>query len=144
VAELRDVVDKIISQISQANVEAIFGESRQIGDKVIIPVGAISYGWGGGGGKGKAKGEEEGEGSGFGMGVKVKPLGFITVTADRVTYDPIINMGPVILVYASFMGLLLLKAFKLMSMTMAGGRHPYKHHWKYHRMHGRPHSHGKS
>ncbi|MBE0448470.1 MAG: hypothetical protein IBX64_10320 [Actinobacteria bacterium] len=121
-AEYEDIVNKVMSQIGRTNVEAIFGESRQIGDKVIIPVGKVTYGWGGGGGRGRAPGKEEegeGEGGGLGMGVKVKPIGFIVVTADRVTYEPIIDLGPIMVIFSSFLGLLFLKFFKVMSWRMA-------------------------
>lgn len=112
-SELRDIVNNIMSQIGGTSVEAVFGESRQIGDKVIIPVGKISYCWGGGSGKGKGPGQEgEGEGGGFGMGVKVKPIGFITVTPDRVTYEPIVDLAPIIIVGGLVIGLTLLKLVK--------------------------------
>lgn len=126
VSDFNNTVDKIMSQLGGLNVEMIFGESRQIGDKVVIPVGTIGYGWGGGGGKGPVKQNEpeagpEGEGAGVGMGVKVKPLGFITVTADRVKYEPIIDMGPVILIFGVVFGLTLLKLSKMMmGKTMMG------------------------
>lgn len=126
-AEFKDTVDKVMSQLSGLNVEAIFGESRQFADKVVIPVGTISYGWGGGGGKGPSKGQEgevkpEGEGSGMGMGVKVKPLGFITITADRVKYEPIIDMKPFILVFGAVAGLMFLKFSRMMVMKTMVGR----------------------
>ncbi len=126
-ADYEDVVKNIMSQVSGTNVQAIFGESRQIGDKVIIPVGRISYGWGSGGGKGKGmpkegEGEGEGEGFGIGMGVNIKPMGYITVTTDRVTYDPIIDYGPIIAMGCMVLTLASLKFFKLMTM-MAAKRH---------------------
>ncbi len=123
-ADYEDVVKSIMSQVSGTNVQAIFGESRQIGDKVIIPVGRISYGWGSGGGKGKGMAREEGEGEGFGvgMGVNVKPMGYITVTPDGVTYDPIIEYGPIIAMGGIVLIVASLKFFKLMAF-MAGKRH---------------------
>ncbi|HEY3373576.1 MAG TPA: spore germination protein GerW family protein [Candidatus Aquicultor sp.] len=128
--EFGEVADKIIKQLGATNVEMIFGESRQIGDKVVIPVGKIQYGWGGGGGRGAAcgkKGEEatgqqpEGEGQGMGMGVVVKPLGYITVTSDRVTYEPIIDFSPVLMIMAPLLGLALLKFFGSMKHMAKGG-----------------------
>lgn len=53
-----ELVEKVISEVSDTNVGAIFGESRQIGNQVVIPVGKISYGWGGGG-KGKSRKHEQ-------------------------------------------------------------------------------------
>lgn len=120
-SEIKDIVEKVMSQIGRTNVEAVFGESRQIGDKVIIPVGKISYGWGGGSGKGPG---QEGEGGGFGMGVKVKPIGYITVTADRVTYEPIVDLAPIILAGSLVIGLTLLKLVKFK------GKMGHKYHHK--------------
>lgn len=53
VAKYQELVEEIVEQTDKTNVEMIFGQSRQVGDKVIIPVAKISYGWGGGGSKGK-------------------------------------------------------------------------------------------
>jgi len=128
--QYKEVVDRIMSEIGKTNVEAIFGESRQFEDKVVIPVGKISYGWGGGGGKGGTQkqgeqGKEEGEGMGMGMGVKVIPMGFITVTADRATYQPIIDYSKVAMVGSMFLGFMILKTFKAMAIAK---RKKYMHH----------------
>jgi len=128
--QYKDVVDRIMSEISKTNVDAIFGESRQFEDKVVIPIGKISYGWGGGSGRGGTQkqgeqGKEEGEGMGMGMGVKVMPMGFITITADRVTYQPIIDYSLVATVGSMFLGLMLLKTFKVVAIAK---RKKYAHY----------------
>lgn len=131
------MVENVVAQIGKMNVEAIFGESRQVGDTVIIPVGAISYGWGGGGGKGEMKKEEkqEGEGSGLGMGARVKPIGYITVTPDGVYYEPIIDTGPLVVIFGLFLALLSLSYLKLMGKSMMLHKCPHKHRAKHGKWH---------
>lgn len=53
----------------------------------------------------------------MGMGAKVMPMGFITVTADRVTYQPIIDYSKVAMVGSMFLGLMILKTFKAMAIA---------------------------
>lgn len=109
-SDFEDIVKGIMERIRETNVETIFGESRQIGDKVIIPVGKISYGWGGGSGKGKAPGQEgEGEGGGIGMGVKVKPIGYITVNQDSVVYQSIIDFSKILAILVPMLVLMIHK-----------------------------------
>ena len=100
-SEFEKVADEIVSKITRTSVESIFGESREIDGQTIIPVGKIAYGWGGGSGKGTSPGHNgddagEGEGSGLGMGVKVKPMGYITITRQNVSYRPIIDLSPLL------------------------------------------------
>ena len=119
-SEFEHMVENVVGQIGKMNMETIFGESRQAGDKVVIPVGKISYGWGGGGGKGEMKAEEkqEGEGSGLGMGAHIKPVGFIIVTPESVYYEPITDTGPLVVIFGVFVGCLFLSYFKLMGKAM--------------------------
>lgn len=138
-SEFEHMVANVVDQIGKMNAETIFGESRQAGDKVIIPVGKISYGWGGGGGKGEMKAAEkqEGEGSGLGMGAHIKPVGFITVTPDSVYFEPITDTGPLVVIFGIFLGCLFLSYFKLMGKAMlmhkgphackCGGKHGLRH-----------------
>ena len=70
-------LNKISTQIGEsASVKKVFGEPIQAGDKVIMPVAQVAYGFGGGFGKGHFKGkaaikedsvnDETGEGGGGG------------------------------------------------------------------------------
>lgn len=135
------MVENVAQQIGSMNVETIFGESRQIGNKVIIPVGKISYGWGGGGGKGESKTEDrqEGEGSGMGMGAHVKPMGFITVTEDCVYYEPITDTGPLVVIFGVFAALTFLSYFKMMGKAMMMQKYRHKHAGKHDMRHMRQH-----
>lgn len=137
-SEYSDMVNDVVSHLTRANVEIIFGESREFEGKIIIPVGKVRYGWGGGSGKGpsgkQGEGAPEGEGSGMGMGVMVKPMGFITVSADSVQYQPIVDYGPLMWVLGPVLGLAMLKLVKAMMIgKMPGSMHKYPmHKWGMH------------
>lgn len=77
---LKSITDKIRASV---NVETLYGESRQIGNKTIIPVAQIKYGFGAGGGEGHGAPEEadggSGSGGGGGGGADVSPVGYIVV-----------------------------------------------------------------
>ena len=112
-SDYEDNVKNIMAQIRETNVEAIFGASRQVDNKIIITVGKISYGWGGGSGKGKAPEKaEEGEGGGIGMGVKVKPIGYIIAGAEEVTYQPIIDFGKILTILAPLLAWIVYRAVR--------------------------------
>lgn len=61
------------SMVDHAHVKNIYGDPIVAGDKTIVPVARISYGFGGG-----TRGKEEGGGGGGGL--KAYPAGFIEIT----------------------------------------------------------------
>src|SRR5574340_1222928 len=80
-----------------ASVNVVFGESRVIGDKTIIPVALASYFFGAGSGGGSAGPEDQamhgmGGGSGGGGKVRVRPLGVLEVTAGRTRMIPVADV----------------------------------------------------
>lgn len=60
------------SMVDHAHVRNVYGEPVAAGDKTIVPVARISYGFGGG-----SRGQNEGGGGG---GLTASPVGFIEVT----------------------------------------------------------------
>ena len=65
---------------SRAQVKSVFGEPITAGDKTIIPVAKIAYGFGGGTGSGGLEIKTaRGEGGGGGGGVGVLPVGVFAV-----------------------------------------------------------------
>ncbi len=92
---LEQIRDMLRSIAEAARVETVFGESREIGGRTIIPVARVMYGGGGGGGQGKA--EEGQEGGGGGMGVKVQPLGIFVITEGAERFVATIDLTRVIL-----------------------------------------------
>ncbi|MBI2914188.1 MAG: hypothetical protein HYY03_09755, partial [Chloroflexi bacterium] len=81
------IVSEVLDRIrGSARVEVVYGESREIGDKTIIPVSVVAYAFGAGAGEGAGgEGAESGAGRGGGGGgaVRVQPVGVLEVTADE-------------------------------------------------------------
>jgi uncharacterized spore protein YtfJ len=72
---------------TRAQVKSVFGEPVTAGEKTIIPVAKIAYGFGAGagtGGMGDAK--PKGEGGGGGGGVRVKPIGVFEVSPKETRF----------------------------------------------------------
>jgi len=95
--ELEKLFETIESLREKANVEAVFGEPETIGEKTIIPIAQVAYGFGMGFGEGKAPAEAEGEeaptgrGAGGGGGVSAKPIAVLEVTAEETKLTPIFD-----------------------------------------------------
>lgn len=83
-----------------ASVKNVYGEPIRVGEKTIIPVASIAYGFGGGQGRGfKTKKPEvndiavreaslDGEGSGGGGGMYSKPTGVFEITPGGTKFIP--------------------------------------------------------
>lgn len=101
--------DSIISTILErvkgtARVDIIYGESRELHGKTIIPVAAVAYGFGAGAGTGAGvrpehNGNERsgtGSGGGGGGGVRVQPVGVLEITDEETRLVPVIDWTRVI------------------------------------------------
>lgn len=87
--DFRDYIKELVDQVSEnIGARTVFGESRKVGDKVVIPVAQVSYGGGGGFGHGEEEKTGGGTGGGGGLSIKAKPLGVIVVTEDDVAWMP--------------------------------------------------------
>lgn len=95
--ELKDILGRIGKDV---DANTVFGETRVLEGRAIIPVASVSYGGGGGAGRGgeEAFGEGEGEGLGLGFGLTAKPLGVIEITADEVRWVPVVDVAKVVMV----------------------------------------------
>ena len=81
----------LVERLSDAGrVGSVYGEPVERGDRTVIPVARVAWGFGGGGGEGEREDEtEEGEeheqgGSGYGMGggVTATPVGALELSDD--------------------------------------------------------------
>ncbi len=87
----------------EAKVSAVFGEPETVGDKTIIPIAQVSYGFAAGFGEGKspAKGEEEeageGKGGGGGGGASVRPLAVLEITPEETNLTSIVDANKIAL-----------------------------------------------
>ncbi len=109
--ELKALLEKIGSVGDEINVDAVFGKPETVGDRVLIPVAEITYGFGAGLGVGGPGGypeepgdeevgesrerqEEHGEaavGGGGGAGGRARPIAYIEVGPDGTKVEPIID-----------------------------------------------------
>lgn len=95
--ELAREVSKMMDGLMQAsNVNAAFGEPRQVGDRTVIPVARVGAGGGFGlgigqgevGGEGRAPG---GTGAGGGGGSMANPVAVVVVTPEDVRVQPVVD-----------------------------------------------------
>jgi len=107
-------VKEILDQVAHAaRVDTVFGESRDIAGKTVIPVAKVAYGGGGGGGQGKDKESQEGTGGGGGLGVRVTPIGVLVVTEEAERWVPIVDRTKVIVAGCLVAGMALWTAKKI-------------------------------
>lgn len=96
--KMTQVVEPIGHMLERLNVNAVFGEPTQEGDVTIIPVAEIGVGFGYGYGFGRGpSGEGEGEGGGGGAGGRARPVGYVRITPDGVTFEPIMDQSRIAL-----------------------------------------------
>lgn len=91
-------VEKIASGLAQtASVKNVFGEPIQVGDKKIIPVARIAYGFGAGYGESSKTKDDEvsihqkrplGEGAGGGGGMYARAKGVFEITETGTRFIP--------------------------------------------------------
>ncbi len=97
--EMKAALDKVAEMTRQAHVDAVFGKPQQIGDRTVIPVASVSYGFGMGYSTGdeeapvedEACKEESGEGGGAGGGSMARPVAFIEIDAEGTHVEPIVD-----------------------------------------------------
>lgn len=97
------ILSTIIDRVkASARVEIIYGESREMHGKTIVPVAAVAYGFGAGGGSGVEPGRnggsevKTGSGGGGGGGVRVQPVGVLEITDEDTRLVPVIDWTKVI------------------------------------------------
>jgi uncharacterized spore protein YtfJ len=72
---------------TRAQVKSVFGEPITAGEKTIIPVARMAYGFGAGSGSGGVEtSSARGEGGGGGGGVRVYPLGVFEVSSKETRF----------------------------------------------------------
>jgi uncharacterized spore protein YtfJ len=77
-AAVQPFIDRMLGS---ASVRTVYGEPVVAGDKTIVPVACIAYGFGGGGGtRGGREGQPGDEGGGGGGGVSARPVGVVEIT----------------------------------------------------------------
>jgi len=75
-----DIFQQVRSVIERIGVKSIYGEPVSAGEKTVIPVAKVRYGFGGG--FGKSETDKAGQGGGGGGGFIGSPAGFIEITPE--------------------------------------------------------------
>jgi uncharacterized spore protein YtfJ len=99
---------------SRAQVKSVFGDAVSAGEKTIIPVAKIAYGFGAGAGTG-GMGETRPKGGGGGGGVRAVPVGVFEVSAKETRFIPIHDRKKTVgtLILGAALGLLFAKRKRL-------------------------------
>lgn len=98
------IVTQLLDRIKGgASVDVVYGESRQVGNKTVIPVAVAMYGFGAGAGEGKSPGlGDNGSNAAAGGGgvggamVRVQPVGVLEISDDQTRMIPVIDWTRVI------------------------------------------------
>ncbi|WP_244625199.1 GerW family sporulation protein [Methanococcoides vulcani] len=82
---VEDVIKEVSSELERlVSTKTVVGDAVVAGDKTIIPVTKVSFGFGSGGGEGTKEGAETGFGGGGGGGAKIEPVAFIVIEEEGV------------------------------------------------------------
>lgn len=90
---VNQIAQPIERMLERLGVDNVFGEPTKEGDVAIIPVAEVGTGFGYGFGWGQSTDETaeagQGGGGGGGAGGRARPVGYIHITPDKVTFQPI-------------------------------------------------------
>jgi uncharacterized spore protein YtfJ len=110
--ELSKGIEPIEEMLKSLNVKSVFGEPIKEGEVTVIPVARVSYMFGAGAGSGRgqggpeggegAAGSGEGAGSGGGGAGMARPVGYIRIGAEGVTFEPTVDATRISLYGISF------------------------------------------
>lgn len=101
--QLEDIFAAVEDMREKASVGAVFGEPVEVGERTIIPVADIKYGFGLGYGEGPPTNEEaeepaaSGRGGGAGGGIAARPVAVLEISDAGVTVKPVMDEGRIAL-----------------------------------------------
>ena len=87
--ETPELIRELAQIPERATAAACFGTPATAGERTVIPVAEVTYGFGMGWGSGAATGEAEGGGGGGGGGSRVRGVAVIEVSPDGVRVHPV-------------------------------------------------------
>jgi uncharacterized spore protein YtfJ len=76
---------------SSATVKNVYGDPIYLGDRTVIPVARIAYGFGGGGGGGVGEQASQGTGGGGGGHMSAVPAGALEITSAGTQFIPFLD-----------------------------------------------------
>jgi uncharacterized spore protein YtfJ len=98
--EARPNLEPIEKMVDALGVGAVFGEPIREGDVTVVPVADVRFTFGYGYGSGRGRGEEteggprteEGSGGGSGAGGRATAKGYVRISANEVTFEPVLDV----------------------------------------------------
>ena len=84
--EMPELLQHLRTMAQQIGAKTVYGEPVVSGDKTVIPVASVAFGFGGGFGK---KGSVEEQGGGGGVGFRGWPAGYIEITPAGTRFVPV-------------------------------------------------------
>jgi len=80
-----DILKGVVGELREvAKSETVIGDPITVGDRTVIPVMKISFGFAAGGGQGTDEKRGSGFGGGGGGGARVEPAAFIIIDRDEI------------------------------------------------------------
>jgi uncharacterized spore protein YtfJ len=98
--EARPNLEPIEKMVDELGVNVVFGEPIREGGVTVVPVPEVRVAFGYGYGSGRGRGEEaeggprteEGSGGGSGAGGRASAKGYIHISADGVSFEPVLDV----------------------------------------------------
>jgi uncharacterized spore protein YtfJ len=98
--ERKDHIDELFTRLDElqksASVNAVFGQPVQMGEKTIIPIASVRYGFGLGFGDQEDPSSEANSGGGGAAGAIAKPLGLAEITPESTRVETVVDEQRVI------------------------------------------------
>jgi uncharacterized spore protein YtfJ len=96
----KDHIDGLFTRLDElqksANVNAVFGQPVQVGEKTVIPIASVTYAFGLGFGEQEEQANEANVGGGGGAGAIAKPLGLAEITPESTRVETVVDEQRVI------------------------------------------------
>jgi uncharacterized spore protein YtfJ len=96
----KDHIDELFARLDElqksANVGAVFGQPVQVGEKTVIPIASVRYGFGLGFGEQEELTSEANVGGGGAAGAVAKPLGLAEITPESTRVESVVDEQKVI------------------------------------------------
>jgi uncharacterized spore protein YtfJ len=98
--EARPNLEPIEKMVDELGVGAVFGEPIREEGVTVVPVAEVRFAFGYGYGSGRGRGEEaegsprteEGSGGGSGAGGRASAKGYVRISADEVSFEPVLDV----------------------------------------------------
>ncbi len=91
----KDHIDELFTRLDElqksANVNTVFGQPVRVGEKTVIPIASVVYGFGLGFGEQEEEASEVNVGGAGGAGAIAKPLGLAEITPESTRVESVVD-----------------------------------------------------